>query len=88
MNRSRLHVAHTADLTRQDLAAARALIFEVFDDATDDDWEHCLEVKSGSASLSSGQRAFDAAVNGGEAASAMPNGRPIERTSTDLVRVR
>lgn len=42
MNSSRLHVAHTADLTRQDLAAARALIFEVFDDATDDDWEHCL----------------------------------------------
>jgi len=37
-----LHVAHTADLPRADLAAARALLFEVFDDMTDDDWEHCL----------------------------------------------
>ena len=42
MTSSRIHVAHTADLTSQDLAAARALLFEVFDDATEDDWEHCL----------------------------------------------
>jgi aminoglycoside 2'-N-acetyltransferase I len=42
MNDRRVQVAHTADLSRKDLAAARALIFEVFDDATEDDWEHCL----------------------------------------------
>ena len=42
MNRSRLHVAHTANLTTEDLAAARVLIFEVSDDANEDDWEHCL----------------------------------------------
>ncbi len=41
-NHSRLHVAHTADLSRQELAAARGLIFEAFGDATDEDWEHCL----------------------------------------------
>ena len=37
-----IRVAHTADLTSKDLAAARALLFDVLDDATDDDWEHCL----------------------------------------------
>ncbi|HET9847308.1 MAG TPA: GNAT family N-acetyltransferase [Candidatus Dormibacteraeota bacterium] len=37
-----MQVAHTADLTATQLAAARALVFEVFDDATEDDWEHCL----------------------------------------------
>lgn len=42
MNGRRVQVAHTADLSRQDLAAARSLIYEVFDDATEDDWEHCL----------------------------------------------
>lgn len=42
MNSRRLQVAHTADLSSKDLAGARALIFEVFDDATEDDWEHCL----------------------------------------------
>jgi aminoglycoside 2'-N-acetyltransferase I len=42
MNGSRLLVAHTADLGSHTLAAARALIDAVFDDATDDDWEHCL----------------------------------------------
>lgn len=42
MDSARLRVAHTADLTRQDIAAARALVFKVFDDATEDDWEHCL----------------------------------------------
>lgn len=41
-NSSRLQVAHTADLSSQVLAAARTLIFEVFDGATEDDWEHCL----------------------------------------------
>ena len=39
---SRLQVAHTAELSSGELAAARALIYEVFDDATEDDWEHCL----------------------------------------------
>lgn len=42
MDSARLRVAHTADLTGQDIAAARALVFQVFDDATEDDWEHCL----------------------------------------------
>lgn len=42
MDSARLLVAHTADLTRQDIAAARAPVFKVFDDATEDDWEHCL----------------------------------------------
>ena len=42
MSSSRLQVAHTADLTREDLARARALLFDVFGDATEDDWEHCL----------------------------------------------
>ena len=38
----RLQVAHTADLSERDRHAARALIDAVFDDATEDDWEHCL----------------------------------------------
>lgn len=42
MSKSGLQVAHTADLSRQELGKARALLFEVFEDATDDDWEHCL----------------------------------------------
>jgi aminoglycoside 2'-N-acetyltransferase I len=42
MSGSRLQVAHTADLAPRDLSVARALIYEVFDDATEDDWEHCL----------------------------------------------
>jgi RHS repeat-associated protein len=46
-----------------------------------------IEVKSGSASLTAPQRAFDSAVNGGEVARATLNGRPIEITSTELVRV-
>ncbi len=33
---------HTADLDPTTARAARALLFEVFDDMTDDDWEHCL----------------------------------------------
>jgi aminoglycoside 2'-N-acetyltransferase I len=37
-----VRVAHTADLSRDELAAARALVFASFDDCTDDDWEHCL----------------------------------------------
>lgn len=47
-----------------------------------------IEVKSGTASLSASQRAFDEAVNGGQAARAMLNGRPIDITRTELVRVR
>jgi hypothetical protein len=47
-----------------------------------------IEVKSGSASLTTSQRAFDNAVNGGNVARATLNGKPIEITSTDLVRVR
>ena len=37
-----LVVAHTGQLPRQTLAAARDLVAAVFDDLTDDDWEHCL----------------------------------------------
>lgn len=39
---SQVHIAHTADLDSATLAAARALLFDVFDDATEDDWEHAL----------------------------------------------
>ena len=34
--------AHTADLDLPTLAAARALLYEAFDDMTEDDWEHSL----------------------------------------------
>lgn len=37
-----MRVAHTADLDRADLGAARRLLYGVFDDLTEDDWEHCL----------------------------------------------
>jgi aminoglycoside 2'-N-acetyltransferase I len=37
-----VHVAHTANLDPTALAAARDLLFVVFDDMTDDDWEHSL----------------------------------------------
>jgi aminoglycoside 2'-N-acetyltransferase I len=37
-----LHVAHTAHLDRASRAAARALLYDIFDDMTDEDWEHCL----------------------------------------------
>jgi len=39
---TRLVVAHTGHLQPADLRAARALLDAVFDDLTDDDWEHCL----------------------------------------------
>lgn len=47
-----------------------------------------IEVKSGSASLSAGQRSFDSAVNGGTVAYATLDGQLIEITSNELVRVR
>ena len=37
-----LRVAHTADLDASTLEVARALLFDVFDDMTDQDWEHSL----------------------------------------------
>jgi aminoglycoside 2'-N-acetyltransferase I len=37
-----LLTAHTADLDPGVLAAARALLFEVFDDMAEQDWEHAL----------------------------------------------
>jgi aminoglycoside 2'-N-acetyltransferase I len=37
-----LMTAHTADLDASTLKAARALLDEVFDDMTDQDWEHAL----------------------------------------------
>ena len=37
-----LRTAHTADLDPATLASARALLYDVFDDMTDDDWEHAL----------------------------------------------
>jgi aminoglycoside 2'-N-acetyltransferase I len=41
-NHVSVRVAHTADLTANELAAARALVFAAFDDCTEDDWEDCL----------------------------------------------
>ena len=38
----RLHVCHTADLSDDELNAARGLVFSVFEDAREVDWEHCL----------------------------------------------
>jgi aminoglycoside 2'-N-acetyltransferase I len=37
-----LQTAHTAELDAATLAAARALLPDVFDDMTDHDWEHAL----------------------------------------------
>jgi aminoglycoside 2'-N-acetyltransferase I len=37
-----IHTAHTADLDAATLGAARALLYDVFDDMTDHDWEHAL----------------------------------------------
>ena len=37
-----MRVAHTADLGAATLAAARSLLYDVFDDMTEDDWEHAL----------------------------------------------
>jgi aminoglycoside 2'-N-acetyltransferase I len=37
-----VRLAHTADLDAGTLAAARALLDEVFDDLTDSDWDHAL----------------------------------------------
>jgi len=37
-----LRTAHTADLGTAARAAARDLLYDVFDDMTDDDWEHAL----------------------------------------------
>jgi aminoglycoside 2'-N-acetyltransferase I len=37
-----VHTAHTAELDAATLTAARALLYDVFDDMTDHDWEHAL----------------------------------------------
>ena len=37
-----VRTAHTADVDAATLAAARALLYEAFDDMTEDDWEHSL----------------------------------------------
>jgi aminoglycoside 2'-N-acetyltransferase I len=37
-----VRTAHTADLDTATLEAGRALLYEVFDDMTDEDWEHAL----------------------------------------------
>ena len=39
---SLVRTAHTADVDAATLAAARALLYEVFDDMTEHDWEHSL----------------------------------------------
>jgi aminoglycoside 2'-N-acetyltransferase I len=39
---TQLRTAHTADLDEAILQAARALLYDVFDDMTEDDWEHAL----------------------------------------------
>lgn len=38
----RIDIAHTADLGDGMLAASRAVMFDVFDDMTEPDWEHAL----------------------------------------------
>ena len=42
MSLNRLRVAHTGDLTPSELSAARALLYTVFDDMTEHDWDHAL----------------------------------------------
>ena len=37
-----VHTAHTAELDAATLSAARALLYDVFDDMTEHDWEHAL----------------------------------------------
>jgi aminoglycoside 2'-N-acetyltransferase I len=37
-----VRAAHTADLDAATLTAARALLYEVFDDMTEHDWEHSM----------------------------------------------
>jgi aminoglycoside 2'-N-acetyltransferase I len=37
-----VRTAHTSELDPSVLAAARSLLYEVFDDMTEDDWEHSL----------------------------------------------
>ena len=37
-----VRTAHTSELDHAVLAAARSLLYEVFDDMTEDDWEHSL----------------------------------------------
>lgn len=39
---TKLRTAHTADVNAATLQAARALLYDVFDDMTEDDWEHAL----------------------------------------------
>jgi aminoglycoside 2'-N-acetyltransferase I len=39
---TRVQVAHTADLSLAVLDAGRALLYAVFDDMTDEDWDHAL----------------------------------------------
>jgi aminoglycoside 2'-N-acetyltransferase I len=38
----RLRLAHTAELGTDTLQAARQLLYDVFDDMEESDWEHCL----------------------------------------------
>jgi aminoglycoside 2'-N-acetyltransferase I len=37
-----VRTAHTGDLDPEFLGAARGLLYDVFDDMTEPDWEHCL----------------------------------------------
>jgi aminoglycoside 2'-N-acetyltransferase I len=39
---ARVHLAHTADLDDATLAAARTLLYDVFDKMTEHNWEHAL----------------------------------------------
>jgi aminoglycoside 2'-N-acetyltransferase I len=39
---TQVRLAHTADLDRAVLAAARSLLYDVFDDMTEQDWDHSL----------------------------------------------
>lgn len=37
-----IRLAHTSQLSREEVERARALLFDVFDDLEEDDWEHAL----------------------------------------------
>src|SRR5688500_3485258 len=67
-----VHVAHTAQLDPADLAAARALVADAFDDLGDDDWEHALGgmhalVRDGDAIIGHGSVILRRLLHGGRA---------------------
>ena len=67
-----VHIAHTSQLTPADLAAARALVNDAFDDMAEEDWEHALGgmhalVRDGDAIIGHGSVILRRLVHGGRA---------------------